>query len=171
NATRGNYVPLIDHPVGDNRSTVLFQFLERARMCCRALAPKKACGSEKESASAYLYLKLCGTRSSQPVDKTPVVLEAPGAESPGHKEHVVGTEGLRYGIRFNAKTPIIHDVLSGRADTPFEIIHDLHRLQARYRVVEPDEVQRRHPVKYNKCGFHKAYLPLFCVRSNGLRLS
>src|SRR5439155_24983825 len=33
------------------------------------------------------------------------------------------------------------------------------------------EVQRRHPVKHNKCGVHKAYLPLSGVRSNGLRLS
>src|SRR5207253_8183936 len=101
----------------------------------------------------------------------PGAYEPRGAAAHRHNEHVVGTAELRYDIRFNAKTPIIHDVLSGCADTPFEIIHDLHRLQARYRVVEPDEVQRRHPVKYNKCGFHKAYLPLFCVRSNGLRLS
>ena len=92
-------------------------------MCCRALVPKKACGSEKESASAYRYLKPRGTGSSQPIDKIPVMLETPGTDPPGHKKHVVGTEGLSYGVRFNPKPSIVDDVpaaidLAAAIDTP-----------------------------------------------------
>jgi hypothetical protein len=132
-------------------------------MCRRALAPKKACGSEKESAGAYRYLKPRGTGSFQPIDKIPVMLEAPGAEPPGHKKHFVGTEGFSYGVRSNPKPSIVYDILGGCAYTPFEIVNDVHRLQARYRVVEPDKVQRRHAIKYDKCGFHSDNLPRRCT--------
>jgi len=70
-------------------------------------------GAQKESASAHRYLQWHGPSSFQPVNKTAVMLEVPGAESTGHKKHVVGIEGLAYRVCLNTKTPIIDDVLRG----------------------------------------------------------
>src|SRR4030095_15984126 len=93
-ATPGNYVPLIDHSFVDHHTAVGFELLVCARMCRRAAAPKKTCGSQKESASAHRYLQWHGPSSFQPINKTAVMLEIPGAEPTGHKKHVIGIEGL-----------------------------------------------------------------------------
>ncbi len=80
-------------------------------MCGRASASKETRGSEKESASAYRYLQWRGPSSFQPIEKTAVMLEVPGAEPTGHKKHIVRTEGLSYGISFKLKPAIIDNML------------------------------------------------------------
>jgi hypothetical protein len=109
-------------------------------MCGRASAPKETSGSEKESASAHRYLQWHGPSSFQPVNKTAVVSEVPRAKPTGHKKHVVGTERFGYGISFKPKRAIIDSMLGHCADAPLEVIHDLHRLQTRYWIVEPYEI-------------------------------
>jgi len=84
-AARSNDVPFIDHPLADHLPAVGFQFLERARVRRRALVSKKACGAEQESAGAYRYLEPRGAGRFQPIDKIPVMLEAPVPNPPGTK--------------------------------------------------------------------------------------
>ena len=76
-----------------------------------ASTPKEIRRSKKESTSAYRYLQWRGPGSFQPIEKTAVMLEVPGAEPTGHKKHVVGTERFGHGISFKLKPAIIDNML------------------------------------------------------------
>src|SRR5205823_4663683 len=92
----------------------------------------------------------------QPVDERRVVLQRAGGEAAGDEEQVVGTERFIHYVGSDAQAAIVREALAGGAKPPLEIGHDLHRLQARDRVVEADEVERRHAVEDDERGLHSA---------------
>src|SRR5574340_507646 len=107
NATRGDYVPFVDHSLLNHDCTVTLQLLVCARMCGRTPALKETRRSQKEGASAYRYFEWCSPGGLQPVDETTVMLEVPGAESTGDKKQVVRVESPPYRLCLDTQTPIV----------------------------------------------------------------
>ena len=122
----------------------------------RAASLEEARGAEQERARAHRDLERHRRRRFQPADELGVALQLARAPAAGHEDEVVAGERLVRQIRADAQAPVVGHLARRRAELPLEVRHDLHRFQARQRIVEADEVERRHAVEDDEARLHSA---------------
>ena len=69
-------------------------------------------------------------------------------------DDVIRTQRLGNGIGNEAETSVIRDFFCKGTDLPIEIRYEVHRLEARERIIDADQVQGCHPVENNESRLH-----------------